>query len=76
VKDLDCCHPSEFAGEGDDSYLCPNCGTVWTRYPFAEAPEALQRTFRRHPNVGRPTSFWSTRHRDNVMTELAAPVSP
>jgi transcription initiation factor TFIIIB Brf1 subunit/transcription initiation factor TFIIB len=58
LRSIECCHPSDRANAERDDYVCPDCGTVWNRYPFAEAPENIQRAFR-HRDFA-PSYFWST----------------
>lgn len=70
LNSVQCCHPSDRANEGSDSYVCPTCGTGWARYPFSAAPEGVQRAFRHRDIV--PTHFWSTLQADELDAQVPA----
>jgi hypothetical protein len=57
LAEIECCHPSFRAHADRDDYVCPECGTTWNRYPFAEAPETIKRAFRNRDFS--PSHFWS-----------------
>lgn len=61
LSSVECCHPSERAADNTDTYICPDCQSVWTRHAFALAPARIQRAFLKRDIS--PDHFWSCSER-------------